>query len=235
MFEDSNGDVSIIAFDAHGRVFSDLFLHGQPSSLIAYADGYMGYASQTSIPFWSIPSGRIQLEQIRRNLLERQLKNNKNELSPPLQLLAHACQKLNLEFSTVCLDFLTLWDKSRGWLYPMNTPLPESINNVIEKIDWTEIPANELKATHWCVQLFDSFEPLLAQKKDLIEILKESKWPLILSLEAYRGRHGPVSEEELPRLLTWISQRLYSVADILPDAPEGNSQSTPADSIPSSL
>src|SRR5262249_35845554 len=141
LIQDHQEDVYVFGFDSHGRVFSEPFRADNLNSLIVYDQGYGGYAAQVQLPFMAYANGREDREAANLHHLALQLRHSLKQIktfSPPLRMLYESCQLSNADFIEQTLDFLKLWDQSQGWLIPLDYPLPNSLVEILEKIDWDE-------------------------------------------------------------------------------------------------
>jgi len=81
----------VCGFDAHGQVFGESFHGDSPRSLIAYDQGYGGYAVQTILPFPAYPSGRVEREAAQLHALGQELRKglaDDSALAPPTRLIS---------------------------------------------------------------------------------------------------------------------------------------------------
>lgn len=218
IIENMIGDIFLLAFDPHGHVWCQPFRCDHPEALLAYEEGYGGYAVQIEMPFPSYANGRPQRETALANGLALQLKQateNHTGLSPPLQLFREACEQAKVDFVEAFVAFLIHWDNNLSWLYPENAPLPPSLETVFDKL-YLNKSAEIRQASQWTARLFDQIDPALLEGVDLMELLSERKWPLLSAMEALKTSTGACSPEETGLLLTKLTQQIFSAADMLP-------------------
>lgn len=201
--QDHHGDVYFFAFDGNGHVHTEPFRNDNLSTLIAYDGGYRGYASQAKLP---LPAKRQSTAET-LHVLAAQLREglgSPSELAPPLLLLHRACEHAGVDFADTCLQFLSVWNKTQGWIYPKDTPLPPELEKVIAGIDWSTIPENDRNACRLIITLFDELEPAIKQEIDLTEVLKRKGWPLALH-----------DEDNPTALLTTLTQQVFAAVQQL--------------------
>ncbi len=209
--EDPQQEIALFAFDEYGRVHSETFKQGNLHSVVVYDEGFGGYAVQAFIPFPEKSLSRSEMEAEALNGLKTELKESltlQPELSPPLQLLQKACEAKQVDFASVCLDFLQAWDKQHGWLLPDHFPLPV-------QFDWSEVPENHRKASAWIAKIMPPIEQELKEGNELLDILEKRQWPLV---QAMKERRLPTGAS-----LTLLAQQIFSIVDMLPDPPERTS------------
>ena len=153
--QDSNRDVDLFAFDLHGRVFRSHYSKSSFESLIAYDDGYLGYAVVSTIPLKTLSRAEQEAETL--NFLKKQLNEHRNSLSPPLQLLQKASLKTNVDFAAAAINFLNLWDKKRG-LILKDDLLDNDLSPVIQAIDSSSLSEIELKSLKWTATILEGLE-----------------------------------------------------------------------------
>ncbi|MEI8124315.1 MAG: hypothetical protein WCG42_01005 [Parachlamydiaceae bacterium] len=223
VIEDANTNVHLVVFDSNGLLWRRSFANGGAESLIAYDDGFGGYAISADIPFSESPQGRRERESALTHLLEKQLRElplEKGTLSPPLQLLWHACEATNLDFPSTLVRFLVRWSDTGGWLYPHTIPLPDDLEKVCSAIDWNSVSRNDRQGVLWSVMMFAQIDPLLRQGIPPLEVLHQVRWPLIESLRK--------EDSSTPfDLLTLLTQQLFSAAEALPNAPDQDDDVVP--------
>lgn len=182
-------------------------------SIIIYDKGFAGYAVQAKIPNGK-SSEQLILEHLTAEL--RKGLNNKNDLAPPLSAIADACTKCNLEMASSCVEFLSFWDKSKGWLYPTNFPLPSNLEKMFASLDFHYFSKDIQNACYWNSVLFADLEPALAEGKNIMEILNQKKWPLLQELK---------SEKSTNDLLTLLTRQIFAAGSLLPQEYDSNTLS----------
>jgi len=213
-------DLYIFAFDPHGRVYSESYRQGNLGSLFIYDEGYGGYSVQAKLPFSDLRNRKEKENALiitaKANLSEGI--KTPGELSPPLQLLREACKKCDVDFVETAIEFLAYWDKTGHWLFPLEAPMPESLEKTIAEIDWDSVPRHIYNGCCWNATLFERLDPYLETKNDLMDALQEGKWPLIASLKVNRHATGPCEPDEWLSLLTIMTQQVFAAAEMLPQA-----------------
>ncbi len=234
LIEDRQGDVHLLAYDPHGRVHHELFPSDQLTTLVAYDQGFGGYAMQTDVPFPAFPDGREDKEKAHLRHLTDQLHQAMHyqaPLAPPLALLRKASERAGENFEKVLVDYLYFWDQSNQWLFPRDYLLPASVAKVMALLDWSSIPEEMQQGCEKACHFFDSkehlpadIEPYLALKTLTQQMLlasdpsiveEEPKTPLHQArlLSVYLRAYGL----DLPHLLipadeNEMNQRLKAVA-----------------------
>jgi ResB-like family len=197
-------------------------------SLIVYDGGFGGYAVQAAIPFSSDSAAHEHLEKIKLESAATELKQGLTDfstLSPPLQLLHHACQKVESDFVDCFIEFLDLWNKSRSWLYFDDDLMSASLKKALKAIDWEEIPDRDKKGCAWICRIFTPIEMHLKEGHDFIDILKMEKWPLVHIIEKMKQSEGPCAPDEIDGLMIALAQQIFSVGQFLPHSPSTQTSS----------
>lgn len=102
MIQEDNGNVHLLAFN-QGKVCSESYPQGKLESLIAYDEGFLGYATRTELPF------SIQQEGISMNQLEFRLRQaiaTGADLPMPLKRLQASCDSSGVDFPEAAAAFL---------------------------------------------------------------------------------------------------------------------------------
>lgn len=199
-------DTSLFAFDPYGRIHKESFPAKGLSSLIAYDNGWGGYYAHSTIPFSATRAKRQQKEDADLATLTYTLEKAPPEkLSPPLRMLYNACQKAHCDFAQCCAEYLSLWDKSYSWLYPIEYPTPPLFAQVSKELDWSEESPTIKKCCAWLSRFFLEIDPLLRQGFSPRKILEQFQWP------------APLPQGDENFLLTTLTQQIFSVGDMLPD------------------
>jgi hypothetical protein len=202
----TSNDTHIFAFDPYGRIHQESFPAKGLSSLVAYDSGASGYYAQSLIPFFVSQGGRQQKENAYLKNFENILEiasQTPEKLAPPLKMLYNACQKAKCDFAKCCSEYLSFWNKSYSWLYPLDHPVPPLFVQASKELNWSEEPFCTKKCCDWLSHFFLEIDPLLRQEASLNKILE--KWPTTL----------PDGDENF--LLTTITQQVFSVGELLPD------------------
>lgn len=102
--EEEEGDLHLIA-SYQGKIWSESLLKGKLDSLVAYEDGFSGYASRIEIPFFP---NELQenLSADRLELILRQAMVSGAELPLPLQRLKEVCDQQQTDFPQAAAEFL---------------------------------------------------------------------------------------------------------------------------------
>ena len=184
--EEEEGDVLLFAIDPHGRVHSNTFNHHHLPNLIAYDQGFGGYAVQAVIPFPTFPTGREHKELADAYALQKQLQEMMAEqpsLSPPLRLLEKACRQAQVEFAEAFIQFIGEWNNAPGLLLDSASPLPTSLAKALHYLDWKEASEADQQACQWTSRLFDQLERSMQQGSSLYTLLEHHRWPLLEDLK----------------------------------------------------
>lgn len=215
IIEDDKNDCHLVVVDAYGKMWWKQFKNEMPDTLLSYDDGFKGYGIRAQLPPSLFYADRKHLEEALAGRIKRQLHRALNEnipLSPPLQLFKGACEKAGVDFVDHCVEFLIQWDASHSWLYAEELPLPHKLADVMEEINWIEVPEQEIHGCHWSSTFFSFLEPDLRQGMDVMEILRKQRWPLLASLEHLKQSEGPCTSEASESLLTAVTQQLFAAA-----------------------
>ena len=216
--EDEQEDAFLFAFDSNGQVASESFRKGNLSTMIVYDRGFGGYAAQFKLPFPTYPQSNFDRHNALLHYLAIQLRqglSNQNALSPPLQMLHEACQKANVDFIDCFLSFLSDWNKTQYWLYPEKRNLSPELSKVFDALDWKAVPVKDKQACQLISLLFSELEPQLKNGQDLLEFLKQRKWPLIEALSQVKMASKPNQTNEVSLLLMALTQQIYSAVQQL--------------------
>ena len=199
-------DTYLFAFDPYGRIHQESFPAQGLSSLIAYDTGWGGYYAHSSIPFSATRSERQQKEIAYLTTLTHTLEKTPPErLTPPLRMLYNACQKAGCDFANCCAEYLSLWDKSYSWLYPIDYPTPPLFAQASKELDWSEESLNLKKCCVWLSRFFLEIDPLLRQGISPSKALEQFQWP------------APLPQGDESFLLTTLAQQIFSIGDLLPN------------------
>ncbi len=217
LIEDDQKDTFLFAFDEYGRVHGEAFRRGHLQSLLAYEQGYAGYAVQAQLPYPSFPSGRQEKETADAYFLSQQLRQalqTQARLAPPLELFAQACQQAQVDFVDHFIEFLQQWDSNHTPLISSLDSCSDSLKNALTLLNWQNVPALDQKATHWTYLLFEQLQAPSLADEDLMAYLKERQWPFIKGLEE------PQPQQSSEDLLTRLAQQLFAIAHHLPEHQE---------------
>jgi len=223
VIENSHHDVYLVAFDQYGKVWTHPFLKDKLESFISYDDGFSGYSVRVDLPFNAYPSGRKERENALAFHLLQQLNQEpieEKKLSPPLQILWRATEKVKVNFPETLVAFLVYWDNNSGWLYSQDVPLPSSLEKVFGAIDWSGVAKEDLQGCQWAQLLFSMIDPLMKEKMTPSEALKQSGWPLMSLLEKNKMQ----DDEEL---LTLLTQQIFAASTSFPPAPNSDDDVLP--------
>lgn len=213
--EDSQEDVHLVTFNSAGDVWSQSFRSDNLEKIMAYEGGYGGYTVSTSLN--TFPFDRQKREEAMNRQLMSQLRKGIDEgslLSPPLQFWQTACNKAKRDFIETLLEFLVFWNNSPSWLFPEEKFLSSNLVEVLKNLEWDLLPASIRQASEWTHLIFSQLEPSLQQGRDLIELLRETRWPLLALIESQRSFNGPCSPEETASLLTLLTQQIFAASDL---------------------
>lgn len=214
--EDQYQDTYLVVFDARGQVWSQLFGSHHLQSYLAYDEGFGGYAVQSELPFPDLICGREQRETALIDYLSmhmRQAVSTKTQLSPPLQFLQEACREANADFVETLIAFLRRWDSQHSWLYVEDQDVPESIEKVFKCFDWQNQPE---AACYWTTQFFDQIEPVIAKGANLLDALRETRWPLFADCEKLWNESQNNTAERTGAVLNLLTQQIFSAVNQLP-------------------
>lgn len=213
--QDPQKDLFLFAFDQHGQIFTESYRQDNLNSLIAYDEGFLGYAIQSKLPFLIDSFGREEKEKGKlSNIMATLSESSKNpqQLPSPLKLLYEACKRCQIDFAETTATFLSSWDHAGGWLMPYTAKMPPSLQTVLENLDWNAIPLAVHKGCSWNSSLFNILEPSLDSENDLIKILEKLHWPTIASIQAMRQTTTPCLLGEWPEILEWITLQTFAAA-----------------------
>jgi len=101
---EQEGDLHFVAC-YQGQVWSESLIKGKLDSLIAYEDGFLGYATRIEIPFFP-NKAQEDLSANQLELILRQAVTSDAELPAPLQRLKEVCETQNTDFPRVAAEFL---------------------------------------------------------------------------------------------------------------------------------
>ncbi|MBA3721385.1 MAG: hypothetical protein H0W88_03190 [Parachlamydiaceae bacterium] len=211
LIEDLQGDSHLFAFDQHGRVHAESYNPSKLRSLAVYDGGFGGYSVQSTIPFPHFPSSRKDKESADLHFLSTQLRQaleSQLQLSPPLLLLKNACDKVNVNFVSTFLEFLTLWNNSVQMLMPIDAKLNPLLLNVLNNFDWNNLTFEQKQGCLGVCMLFERLQEPLARGDDIVEVMKKNKWPLIAEI----NKQNKTPQELLPH----IAQQMFMLSEELP-------------------
>lgn len=222
--EDDDLDVHLVAIDSRGKVTWQSYPSRSQGPLLAYDDGFGGYAIEAALPSPAAPSGESAFSQAAENYFKAHLRaaiDEESRLSLPLQRWQEAAKKAGLDFADTLFAFLAHWHGASGWLYPPHYPLPKHVGEVIAAIDWTKLTHAECIACRWATMLFTKLDPHLMQEGSVLALLEEIKWPMTAPLiheikeigANDKGEmHASKEVEENEALLTLVTQQLFSAS-----------------------
>lgn len=210
--EDDAGNVVLVAFDEHGRLHVEPFSQSEQQTLLAYDQGYGGYATQAALPFPTFPASRQDKEEADAYELSTQLKQamaGSPTLAPPLHLLKEACASAQEDFCTTFVQLLMEWSSSQGIFYHPIL-LPASLEKVLNRLDWEGVNETDLKAVQWTRKLMFQLEQALQQGEDPIAVLKRNRWPFVNELQQNLEQTEPISPS------THFARQVFSISAYLP-------------------
>ena len=207
-------EVHLFSVGRHGELWHKVFTSQSINSIIAYDDGYGGYALQTSIPLPHPNRGRKEREEAQLLLLAQELQKGKDrEFSPPLQMFFEACKLSQIDFVGPCLSFLKLWNTKGLWIYPVDAPLPEDLKIVFRNLHWLD--PTHFQGAMLAHSIFSEIESELHLGKNLLSILKQMRWPLLDQLK--EAGQLVFDAEEAAAAMTQMTQQIFSAAELLPN------------------
>jgi hypothetical protein len=211
LIQDAEEDSYLLAYDYFGRIYCQTYRYDNLKTLVAYDDGFGGYAALAAIPFDPQNGDREAKEKVIAALLTDELKRgsqNPSMLAPPLKMLFDACQKAHLDFAETCLEFLNDWNQCCTWIIPEKHTFKENAELAISHLDWDSIPSSDRKASFWSRQFFEEVDLLVQHGSHARDILTAKKWPLPL----------PPHIESNQILMSHVTQQLFSIGDLLPES-----------------
>lgn len=197
LIRENDGLVTLMAINEKGQVWVRPF--DKIESLISYDDGYGGYATRFELPASFLHnssriSEELALEPLKEQLGRAQKENI--ELSPPLQMLRKACDKENLEFVPICIEYLSTWKSNYGWLFDPETPLSPELTTVLQNIEWD----SSYQGALWAAQVIQRIEDGMRRGNTASDLLKKERWPLV----------AETSDEA--ELLTIVTRQIFAAA-----------------------
>lgn len=203
--EDEQEDQHLIAFDRHGRVHVETFRHSGLQSLLVYDQGFGGYAVQAKLPYPPFPTGRKEKELADQRIMIDQIRYAaaSSTLAPPLNLFKQACEEAEIDFAETFVEFLSVWQQSYQLLFPQCEVKP-ALAEALSHVKWPSIEDRE--ACQWICLLFAQLERPIRAGEDLLEFLKENRWPLLEGITANNSAE----------MLTLLSQQIFSISSQLP-------------------
>ena len=204
VLKDGQEGTFICACDEHGRLHHEHFNPSQLHSLYSYDEGFGGYTVQAVIPAPSFPAARQDKETARKWELTKQLKealDAQPSLTPPLQCLKKACDKVQLDFPAEFVRFLFEWNGSPYLLFEPTSTISPSLAKALQAIEWGEVSEDDRKASGWVVHLFNQLDTSTQQGGDYLTALKKHQWPLLDDLkEAIKGSEEPIAS------ISWLNK-----------------------------
>lgn len=206
----SDADLVAMAFDPYGQIIAKEMSLNALESIIAYDEGYQGYALPIELTAMSFGKNRQARELERLELLAQPLHQAEEQgdaLTPPLHFLYQTCLSLNCDFTETLITFLSHWENQGGWLYPESSPLPDSLHMIFQAIDWQQVPREVYAGCAWNSAFFARLEalPMDVEGMAFKDLLKFAQWPLPFDLE--------IPEE---RLMKTITCQLFEASEVLP-------------------
>lgn len=205
--------VTFLSMDLSGQVDSKIYSNDSLESAYAYDNGFGGYTVNYKLPFPSYYVSGTLKEDVRLNLFKNSIRDSlktSNSLVPPLELIQNACRETNTEFSECLIDFLSFWDNHRGWLLPKDIILPPSLEKFLKKLNWQNEFKNDFKSAQWIVRLFDELNLDFLSPDEILQKLKEKKWPLVNEIEK-------IQVKNTQEILDVLTDQIFSIGDQLPE------------------
>jgi len=218
IIENSDHDVSLFAVGPYGDVWTQHIGKGGPESLIAYDDGFSGYAVKAELPFDTTPAHRASREQVIANKIKSQLEKARDEgvaLATPLEIFKRACEKAQVDFPDMLTTYLVRWNATGSWLYPESTPLPAELHTVFANMTWEDIDPHVATGCQWALVLFDKVGEALESDDAPLEVLRKARWPLLASLERENSMIDPEGKNPSV-ILELLTQQMLASAAMLP-------------------
>ncbi len=201
--QDRQGDTLVMAINQYGQISTRCFDANVLRSLAMYDEGFGGYAAAVTLSIFN--EDRETKEQKIKIFLEDQLRKvDIKELPDPLRWLSAACEKKGCDFPKCFIEYLWVWNRQSGWLFPEKITDPLSFITVAPSIDWEGMET----AGYWASYFFCQLEQLMNKGITAQEALSQSGWPL------------PSSGNNDEEILTNATCQILSLADRLPKAPE---------------
>ena len=216
-----NGDKTwIFSIDSSGRIDTKEDNNDKPDSIIAYNQGFNGYARQIKLAKDLKDVSLSNLETKYLKLFENQLAHVSNgELNKPLQLFNTIAAAKKNQPLAILYQFLLNWKKSNTYLFDDWNALNDDLKDIITNFPLRELNDEEINCCLW----FEYFIKLMQSKgleslpnhilkdvKDPIEALKH------LSAQLYYSRKllPPLPLSDTPKdRLSFVSAlfRLYQI------------------------
>lgn len=200
---ESKDDVYMIAIGCRGQILVEPYRQSNLKSIVAYDDGFGGYAVHTSLPSSSWKHDRIASENARQQLLVNEFQKASTEserLAPPLKMLWDASKKCDEDFVQISSDLMQHWSCHGGWLCTSEYKPSSSLEKVMNVLTWESDEA--LHASFYTSMLFGKIEPLLMHGHSPDLAIKRLEWPL-----------EQKSNENVLQTATW---QIFAAANILP-------------------
>lgn len=210
---DEQRDLWLCACDAHGRLHTENFNPSQLHTLMAYDQGFQGYAVQASIPFSTSSASREDKEKADADALTQQLRQVLEQhppLAPPLDLLEKACQQAQVDFLPTWMQFLVAWDACPTLVFHPTHSLPLEIDHALRSLDWKTISLSDQQAILWTHHLFSQLDASRQQGIEPLMVLEQNRWPLLKELK--QAIHA--SESSSPS--NALAQQILSLIAYLP-------------------
>lgn len=126
IFKGDDQTVTLYAIDRYGHLAAEKFPSKEISPLIVYNEGFGGYFANLTLPFPAYPYDFQTLKEAKIHRIAKELRHQHFEpadLSPPLQLLYHACKKTKTDFAYT-LAHLYL------------NAIPPDVSKTLSQLDW---------------------------------------------------------------------------------------------------
>lgn len=206
IIETADGDVYLAGIGPYGDRWTKHFKKNVFDTLLAYDDGFGGYAITADLPFETLNMSSQKKENIVAKNLEKGLRHAVEAgtaLVLPLEIFKRACIKVNADFPESLANFLIYWNKKNSWLYPQESLLPENLKKIFQELSWEGVPSHVPTGCSWMVTLFEKIGPALDSGRPPLDVLRDAQWPLLSILMT----------DEDPDILTLLSQQVFAAAE----------------------
>ena len=211
--DSEDGSNILFAFDSYGRIYGKTVHFSNLQTLISYNQGFDGYGVQEMIPYPSFPSSREDKELAAAYELTQQLKqalSQKPALAPPLQFFEQACEKAKVDFPETFVNFMTAWNATSGFLFLPKTRLSDSLEAILQNLNWNSISPHDFKSVQWTCRLLEQLEFSLKQGEKPLTVLEKNHWPFLS--EMIQAAQKPQKNSPV----NVFAQQIFSIADYLP-------------------
>ncbi len=185
----SERSYQLTAIDQNGEMRTE-----ELSDLVVYDKGFGGIYMQSSIP--AAETGREK--EIRHKEALKRVLSEAPELTPPLEAIRSACTQKH--FAEAAVGFLAEWDLSNQWIFPPGHTLSKENSRLMDRIDWTLIPKDQLKSAYFASLLLQNFNE---------NSLNEAPWKYLLLKDQPKNTY----EQS-------IIEQLFLISTDLPEPPD---------------